>query len=383
MMRDMSHKTFLLTRASGAETNAFQFSNLANMFAATAASKSTFILPVTKEDGAIRDYLVLDESAVPGIAHITLSQALGAAPVEAVLPDHIDQATVLGHPTFDSASTSRDTQHSVENADFARAIAPVIGEGEWIAVTARAAPKEAAAHVKWLAHRMGTSRPTHHSMTTNPLVVSIRAGAETGDRVAHLINAVTSAAPGFDLVVTPSIEKKYHPSWKALPADVALLAAGAALAFTDYAMAGVLPLALGVLAVVLGIASLTHKIPSLSAALAARIERGEFPDPPKRRGKPRAPHEAYTKKIKGGDGEPDKKIRVDAFDGDYPVHPDAFYVGPSVFAGLVSPHTGTGSEIARAKERSTSKTLERTWERFRARTCVRDALSSHAAVHGL
>jgi len=68
MMRDISHKSFLLTRASGAETNASQFSNLVNMFAATAASKSTFTLLVTKEDGAIRDYLHLDETAVPGNA---------------------------------------------------------------------------------------------------------------------------------------------------------------------------------------------------------------------------------------------------------------------------------------------------------------------------
>lgn len=67
MMRDMSHKAFLLTRASEAETNASQFSNLANMFAA--ASKSTFTPLVTKEDGAIRDYLHLDETAVPGNAH--------------------------------------------------------------------------------------------------------------------------------------------------------------------------------------------------------------------------------------------------------------------------------------------------------------------------
>lgn len=164
----MSHKTFLLTRASGAETNAAQFSSLAGMFASAATAKSSFTLLVTKEDGAIRDYLVLDEKAVPGNAHVTLSQALGAAPVEAQLPDHIDQATVLGHSTYVSAATSRDTQHGVENADFARAIAPVIGEGEWIAVTARAATKkESAAHVKWLSHRMGTSRPTHHSMTTS------------------------------------------------------------------------------------------------------------------------------------------------------------------------------------------------------------------------
>ncbi|MFI7744756.1 hypothetical protein [Kocuria rhizosphaericola] len=182
----MSHKTFLLTRASGAEMNAAQFGNLSTMFASTAASKSTFTLLVTKEDGAIRDYLHLDETAVPGNAHLTLANALGASPEPAQLPDHIDQATVLGHATFDSAATSRDTQYGAENADFARAMAPVIGEGEWVAVTARAASKkEGAHHLKWLSHRMGTARPTHHSLSTNPLVVSVRAGAETGGCVAR------------------------------------------------------------------------------------------------------------------------------------------------------------------------------------------------------
>lgn len=360
MVRGMSHKTFLLTRASRAELNATQFGNLATMFASAAAAKSTVTLLVTKEDGAIRDYLHLDETAVSGNAHLTLAQALGAAPVEADLPDHIDAATVLGHATYDTASTSRDTQHGAENADFARAMAPVIGEGEWIAVTARSASKkESAAHLKWLTHRMGTSRPTHHSMTTQPLVVTIRAGADTADRVTHLLNAVTAAAPGFDLVIKTTVEKKHHPTWKALFAGAPLTIAGAALTFTDYAMAGAGVLALGVLACVLGLAALTHKIPSPSTALATRIEDGEFPTPPKRSGKPRAPHDAYTKKIKGRDGEPDKEIRVDAFDGDYPIHPDTFYVGPSVFAGLISPHTGTGSEIARTRDRATPKALER------------------------
>jgi hypothetical protein len=83
MMRDMSHKTFLLTRASGAETNASQFSNLANMFAATAASKSTFTLLVTKEDGAIRDYLVLDDMAVLDNLHVTF-----VAPIRIDRTDH-------------------------------------------------------------------------------------------------------------------------------------------------------------------------------------------------------------------------------------------------------------------------------------------------------
>ena len=80
MLVGMSHKTFLLTRASGAETNAAQFGNLATMFASTAAAKSTFTLLVTKQDGAIRDYLHLDESAVPNNSHVTLANALGAAP---------------------------------------------------------------------------------------------------------------------------------------------------------------------------------------------------------------------------------------------------------------------------------------------------------------
>jgi hypothetical protein len=66
MLVGMSHKTFLLTRASGAETNAAQFGNLATMFASTAAAKSTFTLLVTKQDGAISDYLHLDEPAIAG-----------------------------------------------------------------------------------------------------------------------------------------------------------------------------------------------------------------------------------------------------------------------------------------------------------------------------
>ncbi|MEX5256668.1 hypothetical protein [Kocuria arenosa] len=85
----MRYKTCPLTRAPGADTNAAQPGDLANSFAPTVASKSTFTLLVTEEDGSIRDYLHRNETAVPSSAQSTLAQVVGGTQENSVMPGHV------------------------------------------------------------------------------------------------------------------------------------------------------------------------------------------------------------------------------------------------------------------------------------------------------
>lgn len=97
MLVGMTHRTFLLTPTSRAQTNAAPVGNLATVFASTATAKSSFTLPVTKEDGALCDALHLDVSAVASNTDLPLARNLGVSPGITVLPDHctaVEAATI-------------------------------------------------------------------------------------------------------------------------------------------------------------------------------------------------------------------------------------------------------------------------------------------------
>lgn len=68
MVRGMSHKTYALIPVAGTSMNPAQFVNRTTTFAANAADGASFTLLVTKEDGRIRDFLVLSGKAADGNA---------------------------------------------------------------------------------------------------------------------------------------------------------------------------------------------------------------------------------------------------------------------------------------------------------------------------
>lgn len=89
MLVAMSYKTCPLTRAPGPDTNAAQPGDLANRFAPTVASKSTFTFLVTEEDGSIRDYLHRNETAVPSNAQSALAHVVGGTQENSVMSGHV------------------------------------------------------------------------------------------------------------------------------------------------------------------------------------------------------------------------------------------------------------------------------------------------------
>lgn len=89
MLVAMRYKPCPRTRTSGADTNAAQPGDLANRFAPTATSKSTFTFLVTEEDGSIRDYFHRHETAVPSSAQSALAHVVGGTQEKSVMPGHV------------------------------------------------------------------------------------------------------------------------------------------------------------------------------------------------------------------------------------------------------------------------------------------------------
>ncbi|GGG68058.1 hypothetical protein GCM10011374_35440 [Kocuria dechangensis] len=362
----MSLEVFSLAPVQGINLNPLQFAGRADVFASAATQNGPFTLLVVSTGATVADYVLVDAAAANANAPVQLAQTVGARSTAPEAPE-IDRLTtlladtqVLGRLRAARTSISRATQAGADPTDLAAAVAPVLAAGEWVAVTARRPLRhERKAHLKWLAHRLGTRNPQHHSMTEQAVVVSVRAGASGADRVRSLLNTVSAAMPGFDVSTTVSLEPRHHPAWKAAPAAAALLAASVA-AFVvggpDYArlaLAGILgAAALGAISAL----SFTGKLTSPAAHLTALNSAFQFPPPPRRRLRPKPPREASTQTHKNADGTTSTR-HIAASAGDYPVHRDAFYLGPSVIAGLVSPHIGAAAGDVSNAVRATSPAM--------------------------
>lgn len=241
-------------------------------------------------------------------------------------------------------------------------------EGTWLAVTLRRpANRERKRYTPWLAHRMGTAVPTHHSLSPSAVVATITAGGESRDQVRSLLSQVTAGLPGFDLDTQVRFASRHHPAVLGLPAGVLLAVATIfGMPYLPAQLAAHIPsflpqavLGLSAAAVLAGLAALSGKLRSPEVKQRQQLAAAAFPAPARRAGRPRPPRKEHT--VKGhtkvnGEKVPYERL-VRAFDGDYPLAPTAFLVSPNVVAGIVSPHAGAISGAATTKARATPPAL--------------------------
>jgi hypothetical protein len=254
----------------------------------------------------------------------------------------------------------RETQAGLDPTELPRMLAHAMPAGTWVAVTLRKpSVKERKFYTIWLANRLGTAIPTHHSVSPTAVAVTITAGGSSKDEVHALLNQVTAGMPGFDLDSEARFLPRYSRTVVGLPAGLVLAAAllfglpavpdvaamiGAATGFL-YGLAAAM--------VVAGVLSVTGKIKSPDTKQRLRLDDGTFAPPPTRSGRPAPPRKERTIKqqrnINGQVRSFEKQIP--ASDGDYPLHQDVFLVGPSVIAGMVSPHAGaiSGEKVTRTR----------------------------------
>lgn len=364
MFLGMEQRIFRLARAGGIDTNPTTFTQRAGTFASAATNTGQATLLTRREKTGLNGYLILPAAALGTNAPLHLAHTVGARAEEAQMPEDLGDTPAIGTLTYRPSPALRETQSGIDPTELPRLLANAMPEGSWVAVTLRKpSNKERKHYTPWLGNRLGTAVPTHHSTSPTAVVVAITAGGSSREEVTSLLSQVTAGLPGFDLDSGVQFAPKRHGLALGLPAGLVLAAAtlfGLPQVPAEYAefipaITFPLLLALSGVAAVLGLAALTGRISSPETKQRNRLAEPVFPAPAARRGRPRPPRKEHT--IKGhrninGEKVPFEKF-VPSFDGDYPLAPDTFMVGPNVVVGMVSPHAGAVSGAAATRARAT------------------------------
>lgn len=369
MFQGMNHQFFTFSRAGNLDTNPTLFTQRAGVFSSSATIDGDAILLVRRNEHGMQSYLAATDRAVESSAPLNLAQTVGARVEACDTPEGLDAVEAIGHLAFRPSAAMRETQSGYDPGELPRVLAGTLPAGSWIAIVLRApTDRERRKWNPWLAHRMNTPAPVHHSMISNATITTIWAGGSSRNEVASILRQVSSAFPGFDLDTKPVFPDRKAKSVRKIGRAAAVAVAGAVVPWALEAYAGIalpglvapLLFAIAALVGIPGILRLTGHLPNDESLLRSRIATGELPSPAVRKGRIRPPRKAETisKTRKGPDGASIPYTRnIQAFDGDYPLAPDAFLLGPNVYAGLVSPNAGAVSGELVTRQRATPPAL--------------------------
>lgn len=365
------------TRTSGVDLNPTTLVQRANHFASKLKGFTTVTLLLRREGSAMRGYLLTTGNRGDSMRTATdLAHAVGAQAQAVEVPEHLgwiaqglnpgddlpeDAApAVVGHLVYlNDSAVARDVQVGADPSEMARLMANSMPDGCWVAITLRAPDRvEGKRWNAWLSHRMSTALPTHHSLAADSVIASVYAGAEDAATVEALLESTRSAMPGFDLIVRTKVATRPRALLPWVPAGLGLIAlfviahlAGlpgsptSHLAATIAGWAGRLLMAglvAGIVSTLVGVGRFLGFLPAAWKRWHHDLTHGIFPAPPRRRRKPRAPRKAISTATK----------EQEEFEGDYPLHPAAFKIGPHLVTGLVSPHGSAASGVVSTQARA-------------------------------
>lgn len=356
----MEQRIYRLARAGGIDTNPTLFMQRAGTFASAATEYGTATLLTRRSGTDMNGYLILNGKGTETSAALQLAQTVGARAEEEIMPEDLGETPVIGTLTYQRSPAMRETQAGLDPTELPRLLANAMPAGTWVAVTLRKpGARERKFYTTWLANRLGTAIPTHHSVSPTAVAVTITAGGTSRDEVRALLHQVAAGMPGFDLDSEASFPGRFSKAAAGLPAGLAL---AAALIFglpfapdVAAALSGATGFLYGLAAAlaVIGGLALAGKIKSPDHRLRVKLDTASFPAPPVRGGKPAPPRKervVKTQHIVNGDKVHRERV-IPASDGDYPMHRDVFLVGPSVIVGMVSPHAGaiSGEKVTRTR----------------------------------
>lgn len=347
----MDTQTFRLSPTGGNDLNTNTFTQGANTFAQAAAKLGPVTLLIRRGENNLEQFVVLSQQAATANMQMQLAKAVGARVEVAEIPEMLGATPAIGlMNAIPNAGVGRDTQAGADPAESSRILATSLQPGSWVAITFRWPTKqERRSWMRWLAHRMGTPNPIHHSVSASAVVAEITVGAPEWFQVEAVVNQVAAALPGFDLsvqAVPPAGRAKF---WKTVGIGAAVAAAatiGMPLIPEEVLVdlpAGLQP---GLTAVGGGLAAVgllggLGYLPTDTSKLAKRLNERKFAEPGQHRGRARPPRKASTQSMvrKNADGTSRTIIKDTAeFEGDYPLSSTAFMLGPNLFIGVVSPH---------------------------------------------
>lgn len=330
-----------LARAENIDANPTTVVQRAGSFASASSGLTRTTLLVRRTESGIAGYLIAEGEAPDAQRAATyLAQAVGARAEPAEVPDGLGEDLVVGWLEFESGSAvAREVQSGVNPAETSRLLAAALGRDEWVAIALRKpSKKERSRWTAWLAHRLSTAVPTHHSMTPDATVVSVYAGGPDAHTVRSLLDATRSAMPGFDVSTTTRIATRIGaalPCW--IPAAVALVLGVSSVVVPQVADAIgnrlVGSLAVALVCGAIGAGRFAGVLPSAWKRATDAAAAAVMPNPAKRSTRPKPPRRAVT----SGDKQ------VEAREGDYPLARSSFMVGPQVVVGIIAPQAGAVS----------------------------------------
>lgn len=349
----MEQSIYRIARASGIDTNPTLFTQRAGFFASSATENGSATLLTRRSDTDMNGYVVLPATKNSESAAKSLAQTVGARSEPAQMPEDLGDTPVIGSLIYQPSATMRETQSGIDPSELPNLLATAMPAGSWVAITMRKpGNKERRWYTPWLANRLGTAVPTHHSVHPTAVAATITAGGSSRADVEALLHQMTAGMPGFDLDSSVVFPARFHSAAAGLPAGLILAAATffgqpylpPNIAETVNSLALYLYLFSAAL-VVPGLLAVLGKIKSPAARLRSRLSRGIFMPPPVRSRKPAAPRKERI--VRGqrninGTKVPYERV-IPASDGDYPMHRTAFLLGPSVIVGVVSPNAGAVS----------------------------------------
>ncbi|WP_277209211.1 type IV secretory system conjugative DNA transfer family protein [Isoptericola croceus] len=295
-----------------------------------AASLTLLVVRTTAEH---RSFLITPDTAAAATTAEHLGRAVGARLVRDDLPDLTGQR--IGTLSFrPGGAVTRETQAGTDPGEAARLLQGAMTPGQWVAITLRTATStEAKRHQAWLAARLGTATPTHHSMSSAAVSATVHVAASSAADVRSLGSQVAAAMPGFDLL-TRTVMRTHADrarGWLVLAATVTVWATLTLV--LDRPWWG---LGLGASGILVALAARAGLLDPTGRALSRAVARGRFPAPARRPwwSRVRPPTKEHT--------DAEGKVHG-ATDGDYPMHPTTFRLGAHLPVGLVVPHTGAMS----------------------------------------
>ncbi|GEL47079.1 hypothetical protein CHO01_21950 [Cellulomonas hominis] len=357
-MKQQATSTFRLTPAGGIEANPTTFTSRASAFASASGGLGGARLLVVRDEQEVASYVQFAGAATPAVQtaaeHLAAAVAANAQLMQSP-PDLGVARAIATLRVARGSATGRDTLNGVDLTEAARTLARSMDPGQWVAVTLRAPSKrETRRHRGWLEDRMGAKNPTHHSMASDAVMVTIRVGAGSQREAAQLARQVRSTMPGFDQDTRAQVE---HTARGALGWTGGGLAAGAGVSFglplaqvADVTGLG-WPAVGGLLGSVLaGVGALiaADVLPTRARRVHAAARAGALPGPASspllwRKAADRRDDDGNSRHVAAG----------------YPLDRSVFKVGPQVVAGLVAPHAGAISGSARTATRATPPALTR------------------------
>lgn len=340
-------RAWQLVRAGGGPPNPQTITQRARTFAAAATPGGSVTLATLRDDMSMRSFVVMPDAHGAGEAAVHLAQTLAARAEPVAEPPELD-AAVFGVLVARSGQVaSRDSQAGTDPSEVARRLSVSMRPGSWVAASMRAPKRSEVRRVRrWYEHRLGTRLPVHHTSDDQAVVMSLIAGGASADEVKSLLAQVAASLPGFDIdtkVKVVTLARSVAP-WTG--ATIVSWAAGLVVSGGDPLVAGVA----GLPAALLAAGTSTGRLPSVASSLSRAAHHGHLAAPARRSWPPRSPRR--------GNPEPPPGVgAVAPSDGDYPLAPSAFLVGPSVPVGLVAPHAGASSGAAQTERRSAPSLL--------------------------